>query len=150
MGIRQYPKAAVQSGASSSRGPDLGNPMLNPASVFLPLAGSTQEDLALFQDAAGLLNQQAAEIGLMDTWRDTQYQGTLAAVADSTRHRYNPETPARVAALGLPATEADVAATFPNTVVHFSMDDGRWCSCTDHGRGFFSTEPGSVPSQHAA
>ena len=59
-GDSPVPQAAVQSGASSSRGPDLGNPMLNPASVFLPLAGSTQEDLALFQNAAGLLNSASS------------------------------------------------------------------------------------------
>ena len=30
------------------RGPNMGNPILKPASVYLPIAGSTQEDLALF------------------------------------------------------------------------------------------------------
>ena len=66
-----------QSGSSSSRGP--WNPMMAPASVHLPLANSTQEDLEIFRGVEAALTDQAAQ---------TQYQGTLATDADSTQHRY--------------------------------------------------------------
>ena len=53
------------SAAASSSGSAIGNAILEPAaSLFLPIAGSTQEDLALFQEADAIFQQQEAEIDI--------------------------------------------------------------------------------------
>ena len=77
-GASLAPDESMQSGgASSSRGPAVGNVMLPEASVHLPKAGSTQEDLALFAEADATFQQQQAEIGMMAPQANTQYQRTL-------------------------------------------------------------------------
>ena len=93
-----------QSGSSSSRGP--WNPMMAPASVHLPLANSTQEDLEIFRGVEAALTDQAAQ---------TQYQGTLATDADSTQHRYSPYALIQVPSVGLRVSEGAVGSTFPDT-----------------------------------
>ena len=62
------------------------------ASVFLLIAGSTQEDLALFEQADAIFQQQQAEIGTMDTQSDTQMQRTMSTAigSDPSRVHTNP------------------------------------------------------------
>ena len=102
-------------GASSSRGPAVGNAMLPEASVRLPMASSTQEDLALFAEADAIFLQQQAEIGMMAPLANTQYLGTLPTTIDPTwSFRFSP--------YGSSASAADVATIFPDTVQVFPLD----------------------------
>ena len=85
--------------------------------MHLPIAGSTQEDLALFAEADATFQQQQAEIVIMAPLSNTQYQGTLPTAIDPTGSF-------RFSLYGSSASAADVATTFPDTVQVFPMDAG--------------------------
>ena len=98
-----------------ARGPAVGNVLHPGASVHLPVAGSTQEDVALFAEADAIIQQQQAEIGMMAPLANTQYQGTLPTAIDPTgSFRKTP--------YGSSASAADVATIFLDTVQVFPMD----------------------------
>ena len=68
----------------------MGNAILEPAaSVFLPIAGSTQAALALFEQADAIFQQQRAELGMMDTQADTQMQRAMSTALDRTQAGYH-------------------------------------------------------------
>ena len=88
--------------------------------MFLPVAGSTQEDLALFEQADAIFQQQQAEIGMMDTQADTQMQRTMSTALDPTQASI---TPTQALTYGAASTQVEhVPSTFPDTVPVFPMD----------------------------